>query len=304
MVDAPDPERRLELVAALATRVASTEGLERRIRVALELLDTTLGYDHTMLLVPDGTERLVMLSCRGYPSGGTGAELRLGEGPIGVAAERRVPVTLANLPLGFRLMRSVQGQIAAEETRILLPGLVDASSAIAVPAVDGAELVLVLYAEDTAAGRYGALDASVLQIVANQLAAHVHAEEDEPVEPPAVTLPGPYAIVARYFDEDGSVFFGNDYVIKSLPGRILWKLLREYLSTGRTEFTKKELRLDASLGLPPVRDNLDTRLILLRRRLEERFPFVRVEAAGRGRLRLRVEGELRLEVHPCLPRSG
>jgi len=70
---------------------------------------------------------------------------------------------------------------------------------------------------------------------------------------------------------------------------LLFKLLQARRDSGRQEFTKKELRLDAGLKLPAVRDNLDTRLILLRRRLAERFPFVQLVPVGRGRFRMDVD---------------
>jgi hypothetical protein len=90
------------------------------------------------------------------------------------------------------------------------------------------------------------------------------------------------------------VFVGEEYVIKGVPGRILWKLLREHAAGGRTTFTNRELRLDESLGLPAGSENLEARLLVLRKRLAGNAFGVELERVGRGRLALRSARPLEL----------
>jgi hypothetical protein len=112
---------------------------------------------------------------------------------------------------------------------------------------------------------------------------------------PVRSAAGDEAILVRHYDVDGSVFVAGDYLIKGVAGRVLWTILERYQAAGQVDFTNRELRLDPSLGLPAFRDNLESRLILLRRRLADRAAPMRLDKTGRGQLRLRVDGVLQLD---------
>ena len=83
-------------------------------------------------------------------------------------------------------------------------------------------------------------------------------------------------------------------MIKGVPGRILWKLLQEHEADGRTSFTNRELRLDEQLGLPPGNNNLEARLLVLRKRLAALECGITLDRVDRGRLLLGVSAPLTL----------
>lgn len=113
-----------------------------------------------------------------------------------------------------------------------------------------------------------------------------------PATAPSATLEGA-PVTVRFYAPDGSTFLDGEYLVKGVPGRLLWKLLHE-AAQGQTAFTNREVRLDPTLELPAYKDNFESRLTLLRRRLDERNAPFRIEKTGRGRFRLELSAPVEL----------
>lgn len=99
---------------------------------------------------------------------------------------------------------------------------------------------------------------------------------------------GGQALRVHYFRANSSVFIDGCYLIKGVAGTVLWQLLSEYIEAGQTEFSNRQLRLIPALKLPEFSHNLEVRLRLLQRRLEEQGQDLRIEKVARGRYRLAV----------------
>jgi uncharacterized protein YigA (DUF484 family) len=298
----------LPLIEEFTARLAACSDLESVINTSLDALSAQFGYDHSFLLVPDEDgKRLFTLGSHGFGDSGVGSEAWIGEGILGVAAERREVVRTTNFSRDVLYSNAVRSGVARRgedrllEREIALPGLPEVQSQLVVPLTTQDRLLGILCLQSATAGRFLSDDERVLRIAARQMASSMalleRAAITEPHEVPRRTYPAePTAdSTVRHYKADDSIFIDDAYLIKGIAGRIFWKLLQSYTDSGRVDFTNKEIRLDASLQLPDFKDNLEARLILLRRRLQEHCDFVSLNAVGRGRLRLDVRRQLRLE---------
>jgi hypothetical protein len=295
--------RGLQLVAE---RINRADSLDLLLDSVLESLDTYFGFEHTMILLEDeSTRRLVMIASRGYSESGVGAEVEPGEGLIGTVARERRILRISGLREELRYSRAVKREAGVGAPEIPLPGLPDAQSALVLPLVIGERLIGVIAAFDRDPLRFGEWHEAYLEILASQIALGLERmlrafeRDDDPEERPApaatvVTADGPRRTLT-YYRNDDCVFVDGEYLIRNVPGRILWKLLAEWKQEGRTEFSNRELRLDPSLGLPAIKDNLESRLILLRRRLDEKCPELRIVPTSRGRFALQMQGAFDLQ---------
>jgi adenylate cyclase len=294
----------LRACSQVFTRCADLDDLLEDLLGALE---AHLDVSHAMVLMLDAPgKRLYTVASRGYPQSGVGSEIALGCGVIGVAAEQRTPIRITHMTAEYSYGRAMResaerdGLGARLETAIPLPGLADSRSQLAAPIVAGGVPLGVLYVESPQDLRFSYDDEDALVAVAAQLGMAVRALQEEAAaeDVPRPAAPAPAArgapLELRHYAADDSVFLGDDYLIKGVAGAILRRVVAEYLKHGRTEFSNRELRLDPSLHLPDLSDNLEARLVLLHRRLMERSGALRLEKCGRGRFRLVVDRPLRL----------
>jgi adenylate cyclase len=165
----------------------ASSDLDGLVEMTLAALDRLLGYRHTVLLLLDesGTH-LYTIGSHGFDTQGVGAEVALGAGQIGLAAERCEPLRIGGLHQMKKYARTIrQGYEGAgigpghEVPVVEIDGV---QSRIVVPAMARAELVGVLVAESRRPVAFGVADEHVLGVVAALLASaieHLRAVERE-----------------------------------------------------------------------------------------------------------------------------
>ncbi len=297
-------------IAELSARLSRCSELGELVATMIDGLDQVLGYHHVhLLLLDESGRRLYTVASRGFDAESVGAEVPVGHGVIGTAATRGAAVRVGNLGQLRKYSQAIRQswEESAEPSpgpALPMPGLPEARSRMAVPAMAFGAVVGALAADSTEDDAFGPADEAALSIVASLFANAFEAlrAEERDVPPdrarPAVGLaPAQPAVTThiRHFPEDGSTFIDGDYLIKGVAGRILWSLMTQYDDEGRVEFTNRELRLDPTLQLPGFKDNLESRLILLTRRLDERAAPIRLRKTGRGRFHLDVSTSVRLD---------
>ena len=276
-------------------------GLDAMLADAMDALGSEFGIDHAMLLLADGAGSLAPAASRGYDS--TGAAIAPGAGIIGVAAQARSAIRVGHMNGEYAYQRAIRATTVecgfgiALEAETGFPGLAEPRSQMALPMLAGERLAGVLYVESTVDFRFTHEDEDALALLAAQLGQEIAIMQGGERAPEAAASEQPAAgdvLVIRHFAANDSIFLGEEYLIKGVAGSIFAALVADCIDSGRTEFSNRELRLDGRIRLPDLSDNLEARLVLLARRLDERGAPVRIEKTGRGRFRLRVDRPIRL----------
>jgi hypothetical protein len=295
----------LHAMQELSERIHRAESLESLLDSMLEGLEASCGFTHS--------------TSRGYAENGAGAEVRFGEGIVGVVAEARKPIRISGLirqmlyAYAVHKRASEQG-MCPDDRRIALPGLAAPESQLGIPLLNRGELIGVLCIESEQPYRFHEEDKAAIELLGGYLAIAIHAmamreRAEAGAEPPPAAAPVPRPVPApprsaarrrevAYYAADECILVDGEYLIRSLPARIFWKLLNAHQGEGRVEFTNRELRLDKTLNLPEWKDNLESRLLLLRRRLDQKCPDLRIVPKARGRFTLQLGSEVVLVARP------
>ena len=152
---------------------------------------------------------------------------------------------MTSLEADLRYGRAIRREAAAVnrplEAEIPLPGLPDAQSMLAIPLTVGDRLVGVIAAEDRDPMRFSEWHEAYLEIIANQIALGIDRmieRGDEHVRrgvrptadgaaprPPAAPSDGGRRAKRRltYYRNDDAIFVDDEYLIRNIPARILWK---------------------------------------------------------------------------------
>ncbi|MDP1657289.1 MAG: GAF domain-containing protein [Rubrivivax sp.] len=290
-------------------RLARCTALDEALDIVMATLTQELQISHAMILLLDpALQRLYTVASHGYAVSGVGSEIELGRGVIGMAAQALTPIRITHMTGASLYSHAVRRTLADSQPDITLdtdipyPGLAQPQSQMAVPILCTGRLLGVVFVESAEDLRFSFEDEDVLVTMAGHLGAAIDLLRlDGEAVAPAATVPtvptcaAPDALLqVRRYKSNNSIFLNDDYLIKGVAGAIFWKLLNDYQQRGRTDFSNRELRLDASIGLPDVVDNLEARLILLERRLAEQALPIRLEKTGRGQFKLCVGTRLEL----------
>ena len=316
---AASPLFTMKALQDLSQQIQRADCLERLVDSILAGLEQSFGFKHSMILVPTEEEgALVTIATYGYANTGVGAEVRFGEGIVGMVAEARKPIRISGLMRGMLYAYAMHKEaetpgVTPQRLKIPLPGLENPESQLAVPLLVRGELVGVLCIESEVPYRFHEEDKTSIELLGSYLAIAIQnmqmqertidtsTEARQPVEPVVADHETARTGARRevvYYGADECILVDGEYLIRSLPAKILWKLLTERDATGRMEFTNRELRLDKSLNLPEWKDNLESRLLLLRRRLEQKCPDIQLVPRARGRFALDLSCEVALSTRP------
>src|SRR5688572_803546 len=89
--------REVKIIQEISSEINSILDLPSILTSILQSLDRVFEFKHSMILLfNEKEETLKVTACHGYNDNGIGAEVKIGEGIIGVVAKRRKMMRMGN----------------------------------------------------------------------------------------------------------------------------------------------------------------------------------------------------------------
>ena len=177
-------EKRLAIFEEVAREINVTLDLRDILHGILRAMDTTFGFRHSMIfLLDDDGETLRVAASRGFgdSEAGVGAEVKVGQGVVGIVAKRRKLMRMGGIAMQRAYVAAVQKQSGGGFEEIKVPGLPNVQSQVAIPLVNQDRLVGVFAIESEQPSVFDARDEAIITTLSHQAAsaiekARLHAE--------------------------------------------------------------------------------------------------------------------------------
>jgi len=172
--------REVTIIQEISAEINSILDLPSILSSILHSLDRVFQFKHSMILLPGNSDEIIKVTAsHGYPEKGIGAEVKIGEGVIGVVAKRKKMMRMGNI--GARLAYSSSVRVQFEEAgqkeklgeKIKLPGLANLQSQVVIPLLVKEKLIGVLAVESNDPNVFDERDELIITIIANQAASAI-----------------------------------------------------------------------------------------------------------------------------------
>lgn len=164
--------KEIEIVLKISSEINSTMDMDEIASALLTSMDEIFGFEHSMiLLLEESGDTLRVVATHGYGEQGTGSTVRMGQGVIGVVAQKKRMMRMSAIGAQRMYMqRAMANTNQAQAEEIPLPGLPNSQSQVAVPMLNKDDLVGVFMVESPKVHFFDKKDEVLVSILANQAA--------------------------------------------------------------------------------------------------------------------------------------
>jgi len=167
-----EANRKMETIRKVSFELNRLMTLPEKLHSILAILSEQFGVANSLILIPDQNNSvLTVFASHGYDTSIIGRQVPLGQGIVGLSAQRKKHINLT----GIRRKQHYLATVSKEgDLDIVSPiGLPDAESQVAIPLLSNDELVAVLMAESRNFCVFDKADESFLITLAQPLAVSI-----------------------------------------------------------------------------------------------------------------------------------